>query len=60
MWAVGNTAVLHYRISIMSKPGYKLPIVLIPNAGHNNLFETDPELITQRLLQYLEQNLQTS
>ncbi|MAT99237.1 MAG: hypothetical protein CL608_19020 [Anaerolineaceae bacterium] len=34
--------------------------LLIPCAGHNNLFETDPELMTQRLLQFLEQNLKSS
>ena len=33
--------------------------LLIPNAGHNDLFETDPELMTQQLLQFLAQNLQT-
>jgi alpha-beta hydrolase superfamily lysophospholipase len=27
--------------------------LLIPNADHNNLFETDPELMTQRLLRFL-------
>ena len=33
--------------------------LLIPEAGHNNLFDTDPEIITQRLLQFLARNLQT-
>jgi fermentation-respiration switch protein FrsA (DUF1100 family) len=33
--------------------------LLIPCAGHNNLFATDPELMTKRLLQFLEQDLQT-
>ncbi len=33
--------------------------LLIPCAGHNNLFETDPELITQRLSRFLSQNLET-
>ena len=31
--------------------------LLIPNAGHNNLFETDPELMTRRLRRFLAQNL---
>jgi fermentation-respiration switch protein FrsA (DUF1100 family) len=31
--------------------------LLIPCAGHNNLFETDPELMTQRLRRFLAQNL---
>jgi fermentation-respiration switch protein FrsA (DUF1100 family) len=34
--------------------------LLIPCAGHNDLFETDPELMAQRLLGFLAQNLQPS
>jgi fermentation-respiration switch protein FrsA (DUF1100 family) len=32
--------------------------LLIPDADHNNLFATDPELMTQRLLGFLDQHLQ--
>lgn len=31
--------------------------LLVPSAGHNNLFETDPELMTERLRRFLVQNL---
>lgn len=31
--------------------------LLIPCAGHNNLFETDPELMTRRLQLFLVENL---
>ena len=31
--------------------------LLIPEAGHNNLFETDPELMSKRLRRFLAQNL---
>jgi fermentation-respiration switch protein FrsA (DUF1100 family) len=31
--------------------------LLIPCAGHNNLFETNPELMTRRLRRFLAQNL---
>lgn len=31
--------------------------LLIPNAGHNNLFETDPDLMTRRLKRFIVQYL---
>ena len=34
--------------------------LLIPDAGHNNLFETDPELMTRRLRRFLAENLSRS